>query len=207
MNKATTSSVRSAEAASTNLLPLDGEAYLIDHALSTEDADSSFSDLLENADWRQEHAVLFGRRIAIPRLTAWYGAHAYGYSGIRHEPAELTPALTALKSTIEGVAGKRFNSVLINLYRDGRDSMGWHSDDEPALGPEPEIASLSLGAMRRFHLKHRTEGDRVAIDLGHGSCLLMRGLCQTCWRHQLPKTRKRVGPRINLTFRTLRERC
>ncbi len=204
MSKATTSSTRDDELAAGNLLPKDGEAFLIEKALSAEDADSSFSDLLETIDWQQEHALLFGRKIAVPRLTAWYGSHGYGYSGIHHEPAELTPTLTTLKSMAETVTGGHFNSVLINLYRDGQDSMGWHSDDEPVLGPEPEIASLSLGATRRFHLKHRTSGKRVDLDLAHGSCLIMRGRCQACWRHQLPKTRKRVGPRINLTFRMIR---
>ncbi|MGI9488744.1 MAG: alpha-ketoglutarate-dependent dioxygenase AlkB family protein [Geminicoccaceae bacterium] len=205
MSKATIFSARNAEPHASNLLPLDGEAYLIENALSKEDADSSFSNLLENVDWQQEHAVLFGRKIAIPRLTAWYGICGYSYSGIRHEPAPLTPALVALKSTVETITRGQFNSVLINLYRDGRDSMGWHSDDEPALGPEPEIASLSLGAVRRFHLKHRSSAERVTLDLAHGSCLVMQGRCQGCWRHQLPKTRKKLGPRINLTFRTIRE--
>lgn len=149
--------------------------------------------------------MLFGRRIALPRLTAWYGEHGYRYSGIRHQPAPLTPTLAVLKSSIEAIAKRGFNSVLLNLYRDGRDSMGWHSDDEAALGPEPEIASLSLGAERRFHLKHRTSGDRLSLDLGHGSCLIMRGRCQACWQHQLPKTKRKIGPRINLTFRSIRE--
>ncbi|MEM8949156.1 MAG: alpha-ketoglutarate-dependent dioxygenase AlkB [Pseudomonadota bacterium] len=203
MSKATISSARNAETVSANLLPRDGEAWLIDDALSKEHADSCFSDLLESVDWQQEHAVLFGRQIPIPRLTAWYGAHGYAYSGIRHEPVPLTSTLKALTSTIEDITGARFNSVLINLYRDGQDSMGWHSDDEPVLGPEPEIASLSLGALRRFHFKHKTSAERVALDLAHGSCLIMRGCCQACWRHQLPKTRKRIGPRINLTFRTI----
>ena len=205
MSKATIFSARNAEPARSNLLPLDGEAYLIEDVLSKEDADSSFSDLLKNVDWRQEHAILFGRKIAIPRLTAWYGERGYGYSGIRHEPAELTPALEALKSRIEMIASRRFNSVLINLYRDGQDSMGWHSDNEAALGPAPEIASLSLGAVRRFHFKHRTSAERVFLDLAHGSCLIMKGQCQACWQHQLPKTRKKLGPRINLTFRMIRE--
>ena len=205
MSKATIFSARNAEPPPGNLLPLDGEAYLIENALSKEDADRSFSDLLDNVDWRQEHAVLFGRKIAIPRLTAWYGECGYGYSGIRHDPAQLTPALVALKSTIETITSGQFNSVLINLYRDGQDSMAWHSDDEPALGPDPEIASLSLGAVRRFHFKHRSSAKRVALDLAHGSCLVMRGRCQACWQHQLPKTRKKLGPRINLTFRTIRK--
>ena len=205
MSRVTIFSTRNAESHSGNLLPLDGEAYLIEDALSAEDADNSFLDLLENVDWRQEHAFLFGRKIAIPRLTAWYGERGYGYSGLRHEPAEFTPALEALKSMTETIARRRFNSVLINLYRDGRDSMGWHSDDEAALGPTPEIASLSLGAVRRFHFKHRMSAERVVLDLAHGSCLVMKGQCQACWRHQLPKTRKEVGPRINLTFRSIYE--
>ena len=188
-----------------NLLPLDGDARLIMDALPAADADGCFSDLLESVDWRQEHATLFGRRIALPRLTAWYGTRGYSYSGICHDPVPFTPLLATLKSTVERVSGRQFNSVLVNLYRDGQDSMGWHSDDEASLGPEPEIASLSLGATRRFHLKHKTCGERVALDLAHGSCLIMKGRCQACWRHQLPKTRKTVGQRINLTFRTIDE--
>lgn len=192
-----------ADGASRNLLPQDGEAYLIPGALPQADADAAFADLLETLDWRQEEATLFGRKIQVPRLTAWYGEHGYSYSGIHHRPAALTPGLSSLKSTIESLVGTRFNVVLINLYRDGRDSMGWHSDDEAVLGPEPEIASLSLGARRRFHLKHRTLGKRIGLDLDHGSCLVMRGRCQACWQHQVPKTKKQVGPRINLTFRRI----
>ncbi|MEZ5936419.1 MAG: alpha-ketoglutarate-dependent dioxygenase AlkB [Alphaproteobacteria bacterium] len=203
MNRATISSAPSADPATGNLLPRDGEVLLIEDVLAPDEADRIFADLLENVDWRQEEAVLFGRRIPLPRLTAWYGVHGYGYSGIRHQPARFTPALQTLKATIEALTGNAFNSVLINLYRDGRDSMGWHSDDEAALGPEPEIASLSLGAMRRFQLKHRKFNQRVAVDLPHGSCLIMHGRCQACWRHQLPKTTKAVGPRINLTFRRI----
>ncbi len=205
MSKVTPSSARNVDRSFDNLLPLDGEACLIADALSAGEADSYFSDLLEGIIWRHEHAVLFGRRIALPRLTAWFGAEGYSYSGICHDPVPFTPLLKTLNSTIEGITGGRFNSVLINLYRDGQDSMGWHSDDEAVLGPEPEIASLSLGATRRFHLKHKARRELVAVDLAHGSCLIMRGRCQACWRHQLPKTRKKVGPRINLTFRTIRE--
>jgi len=205
MSKAITSSARDVEDGPGNLLPLDGEARLILDALPAADADRCFSDLLESIDWRQEYATLFGRRIALPRLTAWFGPEGYGYSGIQHAPVPLTPSLSALMSRVEGITGRQFNSVLLNLYRDGRDSMGWHSDDETSLGPEPEIASLSLGATRRFHFKHRTTAARVALDLAHGSFLVMKGRCQTCWRHQLPKTRRKVGQRINLTFRTIHE--
>lgn len=205
MSKAITSFAQNADPLADNLLPQDGEAYLIERALSSREADRAFSDLMENIDWQQEQAFLFGRKIPLPRLTAWYGDRGYSYSGIRHVPAPFTPLLTTLKSSIEAVTGASFNSVLINLYRGGQDSMGWHSDDEAALGSEPEIASLSLGAKRRFHFKHRRQSDRIAIDLDHGSCLIMRGRCQANWQHQLPKTRKDVGPRINLTFRTVQE--
>ncbi len=189
------------EASPVNLLPVDGEAFLIPKALSSQVADRAFSTLMDDVDWRQETATLFGRRIPLPRLTAWYGDHVYAYSGILHEPAPLTPTLTELKAAVEKAACQSFNSVLINLYRDGRDSMGWHSDDEKILGALPVIASLSLGGTRRFQLKHRQEGNLVSIDLPHGSCLIMQGRCQACWRHQVPKTKKPVTPRINLTFR------
>lgn len=186
-----------------NLLPLDGEAYLLADALSQDEADRAFSDLLGGVDWRQEQATLFGRRMPLPRLTAWYGDCGYAYSGIHHVPAPLTPTLAVLMARMERLAERPFNSVLINLYRSGRDSMGWHSDDEATLGPEPEIASLSLGAVRRFQFRHRTADRRVSLDLPHGSCLIMRGRCQACWRHQLPKTTRAVGARINLTFRSV----
>ena len=204
MSRATTSSARNAEADSVNLLPTDGEAYLIEDALSPSVADRAFADLLTSVDWRQERAKLFGRSIPVPRLTAWYGTHGYSYSGIHHRPSPMTPLLENLKARMDELAGRRFDSVLINLYRDGADSMGWHSDDEASLGHDPVIASLSLGAERRFHFRHRQRKDRVAVDLGHGSCLIMRGRCQACWQHQLPKTRKKIGARINLTFRTIR---
>lgn len=207
MSKGTTSSAPSADPIASgrvdNLLPKDGEAYLIDNALEPDDAGRAFTALLETTEWKQERATLFGRKIPLPRLTAWYGEHGYGYSGIRHRPAPMTPELHTLKSAIEELTCNRFNSVLINLYRDGRDSMGWHSDDEVSLGAQPVIASLSLGAARRFQLKHRTSDERLTVELAHGSCLIMRGRCQACWCHQLPKTQKTVGPRINLTFRTI----
>ena len=123
MSKATTCSALNAEPISGNLLPLDGEVYLIDHALAAEDADRAFADLLNTVDWRQEHAMLFGKKIALPRLTAWYGSHGYSYSGIHHEQARLTPLLEALNSLIEKITRNHFNSVLINLYRNGQDTM------------------------------------------------------------------------------------
>lgn len=209
MNRATISSDpddranHAGPAISANLLPRDGEVFLIPNALSPATADKALAALQDEIDWRQETATLFGRKIPLPRLTAWYGDAGYAYSGIRHEPALWTPTLRALKSEVEAWARTRFDSVLANLYRHGRDSMGWHSDDEAVLGPAPLIASLSLGATRRFQLKHRDGDERLSLDLTHGSCLVMQGLCQSCWRHQVPKTKKPVRPRINLTFRTV----
>ena len=155
-----------------------------------------------------EEYRIFGRTVTSPRLVAYHGdAHAaYAYSGVMHEPAPWTPTLTKLKAQVEETSGLRFHAVLANLYRDGRDSMGWHADAEPEMGPSPEdrwIASLSLGSPRRFVLKHRERGERVVLELGRGDLLVMRGTTQTHWRHALPKTAKQVGPRLNLTFRHL----
>ncbi len=187
-----------------NLLPYDGEAYLVKDALSPASADRHLNLLRDRIDWRQESAHLMGRSIQIPRLSAWYGTAGYRYSGIMHAPQPLTEELQELQAVVENLAGLSFNGVLLNLYRDGQDSVGWHADNEPSLGPEPVIASLSLGAVRRFQLKHRTDRTgRVTLDLPHGSCLVMRGKTQQCWLHQLPKTRAPVGPRINLTFRRM----
>jgi alkylated DNA repair dioxygenase AlkB len=141
----------------------------------------------------------------VPRLSAWYGdaGAVYTYSGLRLEPLPWTPVLLEIKQATERLSGTRFNSVLLNLYRDGQDSMGWHSDDEPELGPEPVIASVSLGALRRFVFQHKKRRWRIALDLEPGSVLLMAGATQHHWRHALPKTRRPVAPRINLTFRTI----
>jgi alkylated DNA repair dioxygenase AlkB len=187
-----------------NLLPCDGEIRLYEAALGPVDADRLLDLLMASIAWRQETATIMGRRMPIPRLTAWHGEAGYVYSGIAMQPAAWTPALLELKRCAEGHAGQGFNSVLLNLYRDGRDSVGWHADNERGLGRDPVIASLSLGATRRFQLKHRQSGARVAIDLTHGSCLIMAGATQHHWLHQVPKTARPVGPRINLTFRSMR---
>lgn len=188
-----------------NLLPRDGEAVLIEAAISPTDADRLFARLMDAIDWRSETALVMGRRIALPRLTAWYGEAAYTYSGIRNDPAPWTDDLLEVKAVAERYADTSFNSVLANLYRDGRDSVSWHADDEPAMGEFPVIASISLGAVRRFQLRHKTmRALTVAVDLPHGSCLVMAGATQRCWLHQLPKTARAVGPRINLTFRHCR---
>lgn len=169
------------------------------------DADRLMAALMRDIAWRQDEATVMGRRLPIPRLQAWHGDGEYVYSGLRLAPERWTPDLLVLKGIAEEIAGESFNSVLINLYRDGRDSVAWHADDEPSLGHNPVIASISLGAVRRFQLKHKVTGERIDLDLPHGSCLVMAGTTQHHWRHQIPKTRRPIGPRINLTFRRLRQ--
>jgi alkylated DNA repair dioxygenase AlkB len=186
-----------------NLLPCDGEAFLFERACAPADADRLFEALLRLTPWRQEIATVMGRRLPIPRLTAWHGEAGYVYSGIRMEPAPWNEPLLELRAVAERLAGRPFNSVLLNLYRDGRDSVSWHADNEPGLRREPVIASISLGAVRRFQLRHRRLNERLGLDLPHGSCLIMAGATQHHWLHQLPKTARPVGPRINLTFRLM----
>ncbi len=150
---------------------------------------------------------MFGRPVRVPRLVAWHGdpVAVYTYSGTEHRPLPWTPVLVRVRRRVEALTGHEFNAVLLNLYRDGRDGMGWHSDDEPELGPEPVVASASFGATRRFCLRHRRRREsRLDLPLGHGSLLLMHGATQRHWLHAVPKTRAPVGPRVNLTFRTVR---
>ena len=162
------------------------------------------SGLLREVPWEVHRIRMFGREVASPRLSCWIGDAdaAYRYSGTRFEPRPWSPALAGLRDRLVAELGDRFNSVLANRYRSGADAMGWHSDDEPELGQEPLIASLSLGATRRFLLRHRRDpGQRLALDLPPGSLLLMGGPTQRHWQHALPRTARPVGERINLTFR------
>jgi alkylated DNA repair dioxygenase AlkB len=190
-------------ARSDNLLPRDGIVRLHERALAEADAERLFEELMALTPWRHEVATVMGRRVPIPRLTAWHGAAGYVYSGIRMTPAPWNAPLLEIKAAAEACAGHAFNSVLLNLYRGGRDSVSWHADNEPGLGRDPVIASISLGATRRFQMKHRQRGDRLALDLPPGSCLVMAGATQHHWLHQVPKTSRPVGPRINLTFRAM----
>lgn len=155
--------------------------------------------------WRRESITLFGKKHMQPRLICWMGdpGCAYRYSGKRHEPAPWHPLVSDLRRRVEALAGAAFNSVLLNLYRDGNDSMGFHADDEPELGPEPIIASLSLGAERAMQFRHRHDRALPAkrLPLADGSLLVMRGGTQANWKHAIPKMRKPVGARVNLTFR------
>ena len=162
-------------------------------------ADVLFGRLLDSVPWEQSGRP--GRRF--PRLTAWYAdpGLTYSYSGVTHHAFPWTPELLAVKTRAEVAAGVSWNSLLLSLYRDGQDSIGFHADDEPELGTNPVIGSVSLGAERRFVLKHPASGEKLEFDLPHGSLLVMGGASQHHWRHGVPKTRKPVGPRINLTFR------
>jgi alkylated DNA repair dioxygenase AlkB len=157
--------------------------------------------LLAETSWRADTVVVYGKRYLQPRLTAWYGEAGYTYSGLTLHPLPLTPLLETLRAAVEQATGRRYNSVLLNHYRDGADSMGMHSDDEPELGPRPVIASLSYGASRTFILRHKRSKRTVKLDLTDGSLLLMAGNLQANWQHGINKTAKLVGPRINLTFR------
>jgi alkylated DNA repair dioxygenase AlkB len=168
------------------------------------EAGALFGALMQQVRWEVHRIVMFGKPVDSPRLSCWIGdpGTGYVYSRTRFEPRPWPPALAALRARIDGAAGVAMNSVLANLYRDGRDAMGWHSDDEPELGPRPVIASLSLGGTRRFAVKHRREpARRLTLELPPGSLLLMSGNSQADWRHALPRTARPVPPRINLTFR------
>jgi alkylated DNA repair dioxygenase AlkB len=159
------------------------------------------AQLIRDTPWRQDSVVVYGKRHLQPRLSAWYGEASYTYSGLTLQPLPMTPLLATMRATIESLTGHRYNSVLLNYYRDGADSMGMHSDDEPELGPEPAIASLSLGATRTFMLRHKATKRTVKLDLADGSLLLMAGALQKHWLHGIHKTTKQTGPRLNLTFR------
>ncbi len=174
--------------------------------LAPDEADAAFARLTSTLAFRQEDVVLFGRRVPQPRLSLWMGdaGALYRYSGRTFEPVPWDEAVAGLKVRVERATGAAFNSVLLNLYRDGRDSMGYHADDEPELGPEPVIASLSLGATRRFVMRaRRKRGTTPARELAltHGGLLVMRGRTQRDWVHGVPKERAVSSPRLNLTFR------
>lgn len=159
--------------------------------------------VIHEIPWSQSTIRIYGRDILQPRMTAWMGDAAYTYSGRTHEPAPLSPALAALRMRVSAAAGVHFTSVLANLYRTGSDSVAWHADDEPELGTEPVIASLSLGDARTFKIRRNADGVVWSVQLGHGDLLIMRGRSQADYQHCVPKTKTDVGARINLTFRVL----
>ncbi|WP_420154017.1 alpha-ketoglutarate-dependent dioxygenase AlkB family protein [Siphonobacter sp.] len=187
-----------------NLLPFQGEAFFYESFFSSEESDALFQQLYHEIPWKQEPIRIFGKEVMQPRLTAWAGDpdKAYTYSGITMQPTAWTPALRFIKDRID--PDDRFTNVLLNLYRDGQDAMGWHRDNEKMLGTRPVVASVSLGGSRIFQFRHYTDKKLIrSVELTHGSLLLMQGETQHYWEHRIPRTNQPTEPRINLTFRTL----
>jgi alkylated DNA repair dioxygenase AlkB len=187
------------------LLPTDGSAKLYDWVLGDSNPSQVMQELLTTVPWSSQTITMFGKQYVEPRRTAWFGddGASYTYSGITMTPLAWTPLLTSLRKICEEHSGGSFNSVLLNLYRDGNDKMGWHADDEPELGVEPVIASLSLGVTRRFRFRHRTTKEIVECELATGSLVVMSGLSQKYWVHEVPRQKRITDPRINLTFRKI----
>lgn len=168
-------------------------------------ADAFYLALKNEVIWKEDYVTLFGKRHLAPRLIAWQNDKnkPYAYSGVEHESTNFTKTVHKIKMGVEKKLQQSFNSVLINFYRNGTDSMGWHADNEKILGQNPTIASVSLGELRNFKLKHIKTGEKINIQLPNGSLLVMKGETQHFWKHSIPKTKKEIGGRINLTFRTL----
>ena len=188
-----------------NLLPCDGIVNDYGRVLSALEADHHFTRLLQGIPWKNDEVVMYGKRILTARKVAWYGDAecSYTYSGTTKQAIPWNAELRELKDRIETILGCTFNSCLANLYENGRQGMSWHSDDEKSLGQHYPIASLSLGAERKFSFKHKTRPLTRSLILPHGGLLVMRGATQAHWRHSLPPSAKITTPRINLTFRTI----
>jgi len=186
----------------------DGEYIHIPDFYDLDSADSYFKDLIEGICWTQEKMHMFGREINFPRLMAFYGdaGKSYSFSKNTFHAKEWTPTLLKIKTDLESKFQMELNSVLMNQYRDGNDSMDWHQDDEKELGLNPTIVSVNFGASRMFQLRHLKTKEKINIPLEHGSVLIMKGSLQHHWQHRLPKTKKAVGHRINLTFRLIQNR-
>lgn len=184
-------------------LQLPGHCRYLCNFITGEEANDLLHQLHRELPWQQQSIRLFGKQVMQPRLICWQADSAvdYGYSGIRLVAAEWHPRVSFLRQRLRKELGLDFNSVLINAYRDGQDSMGWHSDDEPELGPDPVLASISLGAERLFRWRHKRSGEAWGMNLQHGSLLLLKGGFQREYQHSVPKIRTTIGLRINLTFR------
>jgi len=188
-----------------NLLPKDGTVYYYGKLFSQKDADHYLQMLLANVDWRNDEAIIFGKKIITKRKVAWYGdkPFQYTYSKITKLALPWTNELLQIKSFTEERTGETFNSCLLNLYHNGEEGMAWHSDGETDLKKNGTIASLSFGAERKFAFKHKQSKEKVELVLEHGSLLIMKGTTQDHWLHRLPPTKQISKARVNLTFRTI----
>lgn len=184
---------------------MDGSAVLHEQFLDASLATLAFREIHENNRWESHEIIVHGQKHREPRLSTWHADDGirYTYSNLQRIPVEWTPMLLRLRELCEQASGATFNSVLVNLYRDGNDGVGWHADDERENGPEPVIASLSLGASRRFDFQHRFLKRVESVQLNAGDLVVMSGASQRQWVHRIAKTKRQVGPRINLTFRTV----
>lgn len=190
-----------------NLLPADGTVNYFGPLMSVQEANYFLQSLLENIDWKNDEAVIFGKRIITKRKVAWYGEKPfkYTYSNTTKSALPWTDELLVLKELVEDKTGETFNSCLLNLYHNGTEGMAWHSDGEKDLKKDGAISSLSFGAERKFSFKHKQNKETVSLVLQHGSLLVMKDSTQTYWLHRLPATKKIIQPRINLTFRSIIE--
>jgi alkylated DNA repair dioxygenase AlkB len=193
--------------ASNNILVKDGAVYYYGKILSSEEANQYLHLLVRNIEWENDDLVFFGKRVTTKRKVAWYGdsEYMYTYSSTTKRALAWTKDLSELKQIVEKYARTKFNSCLLNLYHNGNEGMGWHSDDEKPLGKNNTIASLSFGAERKFSFKHKQTKQTVSLVLEHGSLLIMKDSTQSNWLHSLPKSKNITQPRINLTFRTMHE--
>jgi alkylated DNA repair dioxygenase AlkB len=190
---------------SVNLLPGDGIVHYYGKLMSSEEAAAMAEALLNRIEWRNDEAVIYGKRIITKRKVAWYGEEpfSYTYSNTTKTALPWTSELQTLKNLAEKYSGETYNSCLLNLYHDGSEGMAWHSDGEKDLRKNGAIASLSFGAERKFCFKHKQSGEKIDVFLEAGSLLVMKGETQTHWLHRLPPSTKIHQPRINLTFRTI----
>ncbi|WP_111895622.1 alpha-ketoglutarate-dependent dioxygenase AlkB family protein [Acinetobacter sp. MB5] len=188
-----------------NLLPYDGTVLYFGSIISLQQSDVYFDELLHGIDWKNDEAIIYGKRIITKRKVAWYGDYpfSYTYSKTTKHALAWNRILLELKEIVERNTGESFNSCLLNLYHDGNEGMAWHSDGESDLRKNGAIASLSFGAERKFSFKHKVSQEKVEIVLAHGSLLVMKDTTQTHWLHRLPPTTRVTTARINLTFRQI----
>ena len=198
---------KSAPKTKTGLTTIENGEYLFyPNFFTKSESDIFFQKLKSEIEWKQESMNMYGKKINFPRLTAWYGDNdkPYSFSGITLSPKVWNEELVSIKSKIEPIAKVDFNSVLLNRYRDGNDSISWHTDAEKELGLNPVIASVNFGATRKFQLRHIKTKEKLEIELTNGSLLIMQGELQHFWQHQVPKTKELKTERINLTFRFIK---